>query len=110
MKRVARIGSSDGEKVRPIIVNLGSEDEKTKLFGNLKALKGLEEYKSISVCEDLTPTQRKEFKALADEVKEKNASGSNVTYRVRGSAKNGFFIKKIKQQEQPRQQQQHQKE
>ena len=110
MKRIARIGSPDGEKVRPIIVNLGSEDEKTKLFGNLKALKGLEEYKGVSVCEDLTPTQRKEFKILADEVKEKNAGGSNITYRVRGSAKNGFFIKKIKQQEQPRQQQQHQKE
>ena len=110
MKRIARIGSPDGEKVRPIIVNLGSEDEKTKLFGNLKALKGLEEYKGVSVCEDLTPTQRKEFKVLADEVKEKNAGGSNITYRVRGSAKNGFFIKKIKQQEQPRQQQQHQKE
>ena len=105
MKRVARIGSSDGEKIRPINVNLGSEDEKTILFGNLKALKGLEEYKSISVCEDLTPTQRKEFKALADEVKEKNASGSNVTYTVRGSAKNGFFIKKIKQQQKQQQQQ-----
>ena len=76
MKRVARIGSSDGEKVRPVIVNLGSEDEKTKLFGNLKALKGLEEYKGISVCEDWTPNQHKEFKALTDEVKEKKISQS----------------------------------
>ena len=41
MKRIARIGSSDGEKV--IIVNLGSEDEKTKLFENLKLSKGLQE-------------------------------------------------------------------
>ena len=43
--------------------------------------------KGISKCEDLTPTQRRE-EELADEVKEKNGSGSNVTYRVRGSAKN----------------------
>ena len=43
--------------------------------------------------------------ALDDEVKEKNAYGSNVTYRVRGCVKNGFFIKKFKQQLQHQQQQ-----
>ena len=48
MKRIARIGSPDGEKVRPIIVNLGSEDEKTKLFGNLKALK---RFRRIQRCQ-----------------------------------------------------------
>ena len=46
--------------IRPII-NLGSKDEKTKLFGNLKALKGLDDCKGASVCEDLTPTRRKEI-------------------------------------------------
>ena len=109
MKRVARIGSTSSEKIRPIIVNLGSEDEKTKLFGNLKVLKGMEGYKGVSICEDLTPNQRKEIKALTDEVKEKNADDSSVVYRVRGSAKNGFFIKKIKQQQKTQQQQQQQR-
>ena len=58
---------------RFVYVNLGSEDEKKKLLRNLKVSKGLEKYKAISVCENLTPTQRKEFKALA------NAGNSNVT-------------------------------
>ena len=81
---------------RPILASLGSEEEKFKLIGNLSVLKGQQDYAGISVTEDLTPEQRRSFKMHADEAKaHNNADGAEYILRVRGTSKNGFYLKKI---------------
>ena len=95
IKRISRIGKSTDGKLRPLIVTLDSEEEKDKVFGNLPALKGMETYKGVSICEDLTPDQRKKYKELVADAKEKNQTEEDGIWRVRGSAKNGFHLKKM---------------
>ena len=48
---------------------LQNEKEKNVLMGNLSALKGIVDYKGISITEDLTLEQRKEFRTLSMEEK-----------------------------------------
>ena len=52
---------------------LSSENEKKKktLIGNLSLLQGLQKYKGIGITEDLTIEERKPFKSLAEEAKQK---------------------------------------
>ena len=96
VKRITRIGKKDGERDRPLMIILQSEDEKVKLMGNLSALKGNNVYSGISVTEDLTPEQRNIFKALVNEAKKHNdTEGVDHTLRVRGSSKNGYYLKKF---------------
>ena len=94
IKRISRIGKSADGKKRPLIVTLNSEEEKDSVFGNLPALKGIETYKGVSVCEDLTLDQRKQYKEKATDAKMKNQTEKDGIWRVIGSAKNGFSIKK----------------
>ena len=98
IKYVSRIGldKEDGKR-RPILIALQSEDQKVKLLGNLSALKGLDNYKGISVTEDLTIEKRKRYKDLANIAKERNQvdPSSSHVWRVRGSSKNGVKLKKI---------------
>ena len=84
------------DKTRPIMVHLQSENDKIKFMGNWSALKGMEEYKGVSITEDLTPEQRKSFKELSEEARQHNNGKDNqYILRVRGSSKNGFYLKKI---------------
>ena len=59
-------------------------------MGNLSALKGIVDYKGISITEDLTLEQRKEFRTLSMEAKNHNEK-DDIEYelRVRGSSKTG---------------------
>lgn len=97
IKRVSRIGSTEKGKIRPVIISLQNEEQKIKLLGNLPALKGMDLYKSISVTEDLTLEERKQYKDLANTAKERNKADpiSTHIWRVRGSSKNGFVLKKM---------------
>ena len=96
IKHIKRLGAKTDNNKRPLLINLDSEEEKDAVFGNLYALKGNNDYKGMSICEDLTPTQRKEFKDLLNDAKTKNESETNGIWRVRGSSKNGFFLKSVK--------------
>ena len=97
IKHIARLGKPNEGKNRPIKVTLDSEDEKFKLFGNLSALRGMEEYKGVCITEDLTQEERKQFKELATKAKSKNEENPDDDYiwRVRGSSKNGYRLKKV---------------
>ena len=70
IKRFARIGVADNNKTRPLLVGLNDAEEKRKIFGNLSVFRGNQTYKSISVTEDLTPQERKQFKELSQEAKQ----------------------------------------
>ena len=94
----SRIGVADNNKTRPLLVGLNDAEEKRKIIGNLSVLRGNQTYKSISVTEDLTPQERKQFRELSQEAKLRNSSLKEVdaVWRVRGNSKNGFFLKKVR--------------
>lgn len=98
IQRVRRLGVADGNKKRPLLLSLKNEQEKWTVIGNLTSLKGLENYKGISITEDLTPAQRKVYKELSNDAKKLNSEEKSQTeiYRVRGDTKNGFAVKKLK--------------
>ena len=95
--KVERIGKGERGKNRPIKIILGSVEEKKKVFQSLKNLKGKSTYRSIHISEDYTLTERKLIRDFNEQAKVKTAqeADSNIIYRVRGSPKNGLFIKKF---------------
>ena len=95
INRVSRIGKAAEGKNRPILVVLQSEEEKIKLMGNLTALKGIQDYQNISITEDLTPEDRKTLKTLSEQAKNHDRNDAPYILRVRGSSKNGFYLKKF---------------
>ena len=97
IKRVSRIGTPKDEKIRPMLVALKNEDDKLKVLDSLWALRGKEKYKGVTVSEDLTQEQRKDIKKLSREARTRNDkdNSSHYVWRVRGSSKNGFFLKRI---------------
>ena len=95
IKNITRIGTQSTDKNRPIKVVLSTEKEKTSLLRNLSALKGNEDYKGISVTEDLTLTERAVLKEWIEKAKDLNLDYSNVIHRVRGDSKNGYRLKKF---------------
>lgn len=103
IKQVIRIGVPNVGKNRPLKVILTNEEEKVKLMGNLPSLRGIETYKGISITEDLTQEERKTLKELATTAKNKNKDLTDNTYiwRVRGTSKNGFYLKKVQTEKIP---------
>ena len=95
VKRISRIGTVG--KKRPLMVVLKNENEKMKIISNLRILKGLEQYRGIRITEDLTPEERNVIKELSEEAirRNHNESSSGYTWRIRGSSRYGFYIKKI---------------
>ena len=59
------------DKNRPIKVVVNTEEERNRILSNLRNLKGIPEYKTISVTEDYTITERRMMKDLSDKAKEK---------------------------------------
>ena len=98
VKQIFRIGKPTEDKIRPIKIVLNSEDDKFKFFGNLSGLRGNEKYKGISVTEDLSKDERAAFKELSNQAKERNLKekdNPDCIWRVRGSTKNGYRLKKV---------------
>ena len=96
-KTVNRIGKEDQDK-RPIIVEFNSEHDKDIIMRSLKNLKGNSQYKGISITEDYTVAERELIKDYRTEAKDLNARNEcdDFFYCVRGTPKNGLYIKKIK--------------
>ena len=100
-KTIYRLGKADSSKNRPIKLITGGESEKDDIMNNLKKLKNVEKYRGISITEDYTINERDMIRARAEEAKTKNAnepSDSMFTWKVRGTPKNGLFIKKFRKQ------------
>lgn len=95
IKNIIRIGTQSADKNRPIKVILSTEKERTSFLRNLSALKGNEDYKGVSVTEDLTLTERSVLKEWTEKAKDLNLDYSDVIYRVRGDSKNGYYLKKF---------------
>ena len=104
IKQIERIGQKaetewESTKKRPIKLTLKSEEEKDKFLNNLTNLKGKTLYKGISITPDFTYSERLLIKDFQEKAKIKNvADGENDTnyvWRVRGSPKNGLFLKRF---------------
>ncbi len=90
---------------RPLLVTVGSEDTKRKIFANLYKLRNDEDarYKEIGMNHDMTKEERKKTKLLVEEAKRKTASleenpdldeeSKNFVFRVRGPPWNQEIVK-----------------
>ena len=95
---IGRIGAKSEGKSRPIKVVFNTVDEKRKLFNNLKALKEVEKYRSISISDDYTIAERQLIREWAVKAKEKNQNepqDSNMIWRVRGGPKSGLMLRRF---------------
>ncbi len=87
MVRAIRLGKKpDADKPRPLLIEVSSDEKKRALFKNLSKLQGApDEYRSISVQNDLTPKQREQEKLLRDQAKKQEGEASGeVKFKVRG--------------------------
>ena len=68
-------------------------------MGNLRNLKDNENYKGISIKEDYTINERQLIKSYTEQAKTMNelerAKKSTTVYKVRGTPKNGLFLKRF---------------
>ena len=97
-KSKKRIGTLQTDKKRPILVQLQSEDDKSKVMSNLKNLKDAPQFHRISITDDYTLAERemiKEFWVKAKKINDENIEEETI-YRVRGCPKNGLYLKKMK--------------
>ena len=88
VKSASRIGLLVQGKNQPVDVVMNTEEEKKRILSNLRNLKGIPEYKTISVTEDYTITEKRMIKDWSDKAKEKNKNespDSKFVWRVRGS-------------------------
>ena len=100
-KSVLRLGKASPSKNRPIMMVFEREEEKDKIMNRLKHLKDNEIYKGLSVTEDLTLTDREIIREWKERVKianDQETAGSKYVYKVRGSPKNGWALKKFLKQ------------
>ena len=76
----------------------------------MPALQGIEKYKGVSVTEDLTLDERQTYKELSQTARQRNQDDPEASYiwRVRGSSKNGFHLKKIQKDKRSKDTRQHQ--
>ena len=78
-----------------------SEEEKEKIMDSLRNLKDNDDYKGVSITEDYTLKDRetiREWKAKAKTANEQEPEDSKFVYKVRGSPKNGWGLKKFLKQ------------
>ena len=99
VKQIDRIGQQDNTKKRPIKMMFNNEEDKEKVLINLRNLKDNLIYKGISITQDFTYSERILIKEFNQQAKAKNTqeelNKSNIVWRVRGTPKNGLFIKRF---------------
>ena len=100
---IVRLGKYDMNKSRPIKVKMISENEKLNVMSRLSNLKNAEEnLKRISVTDDYTIEERAEIRKWIEKAKEHNRDEQgNITWKVRGTPKNGLRLVRFTKRENP---------
>ena len=99
VKKVVRIGRFNKDKPkRPILVTFENIATKRQLFKNIRLLHDNEDFKSVSINNDLTKSEREQEAILRDEAKRlsEEASG-DCQYRVRGPPWARKVVKVVKE-------------
>ena len=102
IKQIERIEQNNDLQQRPIKLVLKSEEDKKKVFDNLKHLKDRTTYKGINVTYDYTQRERSMIKKCHDEAKERNneIEDSIFVLKIRGTPNRGLFLKRFMRAEQ----------
>ena len=98
VKSASRISLPAQDKNRPIKAVINTVEERNRILSNLRNLKGIPEYKTISVTKDYTITERQMIKDWSDKAKEKNKNelpDSKFIWKVWGFPKNGLRLKRF---------------
>ena len=77
LNSVKRIGTMQADKVCPILVQLNSEEAKTRIMRNLRSLKDVQMFVGISITEDYTKAEREMIKTYRMRAKELNDENKN---------------------------------
>ena len=87
MTDCVRVGvkKSTDYRPRPIKFSLRNSDHVAQVLRSAKRLHTKEGYKSVEICPDRTVQERKAFKILVDQFKEKRKLELNVTYYIRNN-------------------------
>ena len=95
--KTERVGQTTENKIRPIKISFESKEIKEKVYTSLYKLKGNSLYKGIHITDDYTFNERKLIRDFNEQAKQKTSqeTDSNSIWRVRGSPKNGLFLKKF---------------
>ena len=88
VKSASRIGRQAQDKNQSIKVVMNTEEKRNRILSNLRNLRGIPEYKTISVAE------RHMIKDWSDKVQEKSPD-SKFVWKVRGSPKNRLQLKRF---------------
>ena len=80
---------------------MSEEKWKETIFNNLSNLKENPKYKGVGLTDDYTFAERELLKEWTNKAKLKNDNETDktVVWRVRGSPKNGLFLKKFPKQQ-----------
>ena len=70
---------------RPIKFTLSNSDHVTQVLRSAKQLHSKDGYRSVYLCPDRTVQERKCFKKLLDQLKEKRKSEPNRTHYIRNN-------------------------
>ena len=100
-KLIQRLGTAQKNKIRPLRITMNTEEEKDKIMSRLPNLKNSRDrIKKITVTEDYTVEERQEIKKWVVRAKEKTKeeNDENITWKVRGTPKNGLHLVKITMQ------------
>ena len=98
-KSIQRIGITDTNKRKPILITFFSKQDKEKIMNNLPNLKGKTDFKGISITEDYTISERQLIKEFRKTARDKNAlelDNSNFIWKVRGNPRSGLIVKRFK--------------
>ena len=96
-KTIERVGQRNKNKIRPIRIVFNTSDIKEKVYDSLFKLKGNPLFKGIHITYDYTYNERKLIKDFSEKARQKTDQEVDASYiwRVRGSPKNGLFLKKF---------------
>ena len=93
-----RLGKPDASKnlqKRPLKIEMNSVEDKEMVMKHLNHLKDDETLGKISVKDDLTKAEREKVKTYVDSAIEKSNASETHRFVVRGSPKNGLWLKRV---------------
>ena len=101
-KSIYRLGKRSGDastQRRPLKITMINESDKDRVLASLSNLKGKDDYIGVSITEDYSLKERELIKSFSQKAKDANENedgDSQFIWRVRGTPKNGLFLKKFK--------------
>ena len=97
VESITRLGKYDETKSRPIKVVVKTVNDKNTIMGKLSELKTApDKFKRIRVTDDYTAEERLMIRNKLSEARNKTETEGNGAYELRGTPKNGLFLKRFK--------------